>query len=172
MVILSIPIYIVSLGWKTKRDLQNSSTAEVDIKSACHVVKDIEGLTLIPSGVAEKESTAWLDAEKWEQLLSKLQKQADLVIVDSPPADVADAQILASKMDAVLLAIRSGHTRIDLAQATLKRFQLIGARVAGAVLMNRKMNQWALPSTKIKLYKKEETIGVHSEADDAPISLS
>lgn len=104
-----------------------------DIKSARHVVKDVEGMTLIPSGVAENDSTGWLDAEKLTWLLSALQEHADLLIVDSPPVDVADTQILASKMDAVLLAIRAGHTRVDSAQATLKRLRLIGARVAGAV---------------------------------------
>lgn len=145
---------------------------KVDIKSVHHAVKDVEGLTLISSGVVEKESTAWLDAEKWEQLLLELQKHADLVIVDSPPADIADAQILASKMNAVLLAVRPGHTRIDSAQATLRRLQLIGARVAGAVVINRTMNQWVLPSAKIKPHKKEEIIGIHSETDDAPVSLS
>jgi Mrp family chromosome partitioning ATPase len=114
----------------------------LDIKSALHAVEDIKGMTLIPGGVAEKEATGWLDAEKLSQLLSELQKQADLVIVDGPSAEVADAQILASKVNMILLVIRSGHTQLDSAQTTLRRFQLIGARVAGAVL-NRTMQHGA-----------------------------
>ena len=105
-----------------------------DIKSACHVVKGVEGMTLIPGGSIEKESRTWLDTEKWEQLLLELQKQTDLVIVDGPSADVADAQILAAKMDAILLVVQAGHTRADSAQATLRRFRLIGAEVVGVVL--------------------------------------
>ena len=146
----------------------------MDIKNARRVVKDVEGLTLISSGLAEKGSTAWLDVEKWGQLLSELQRQADLVIVDSPPADVADAQILATKMNAVVLAIRAEHTSIDSAQATLRRFQLIGigTRVVGAVLIKRARNHFVLPLAKIKSHKKEEAPGIHSETDEAPISLS
>jgi capsular exopolysaccharide synthesis family protein len=148
----------------------------VDIKDACHAVNDLQGLTLIPGGAAEKELTAWLDVKKWEQLLVKLHKLADLVIVDSPPADVADAQILASKMDAILLAIKAGHTRVDSAQATLKRFQLIDARVAGAVLnrttQSRKINKQILAWFKIKLQKEEKTGEVAGEIDTPAISVS
>jgi capsular exopolysaccharide synthesis family protein len=109
----------------------------LDIKSALHTVKDIKGMTLIPSGVTEKDAKEWLDAEKLAQLMLKLQQQADLVIVDSPPADIADAQILAAKMNAVLLVIQAGHTRLETAQATLRRFRLIDARVVGVVLNQR-----------------------------------
>jgi capsular exopolysaccharide synthesis family protein len=162
-------------GMENQKGFSELLNGRMDIKSARRVVKGVEGLTLISSGASEKESTAWLDSEKWEQLLSELQKQADLVIVDSPPAAVADAQILASKTNAVLLAIRSGHTRIDSAQAVLRRFQLIGigsTRVMGAVLINRTTNPWALLLAKLKLHKKEEAPGIHSETDEAPISLS
>jgi Mrp family chromosome partitioning ATPase len=148
----------------------------VDIKAACHAVNDIQGLTLIPSGAAEKELTAWLDVKKWEQVLAKLHKLADLVIVDGPPADVADAQILASKMDAILLAINAGHTRVDSAQATLKRFQLIDARVAGAILNRttqyREINKQIVAWFKIKLQKKGKTGEVAGEIDTPAISVS
>jgi succinoglycan biosynthesis transport protein ExoP len=169
--------YLHSLfNMENQKGFSELLNGKVDIKNACHVVKDVEGLTLITSGVAEKKSAAWLDTEKWEQLLSGLQKQADLVIVDSPPADVADAQILASKMNAVLLAIRSEHTRIDSAQATLRIFQLIGARVAGAVLVNRTMhyreiNEQFFTWLKTKLRKKKKPGEVDVEIKPSTISL-
>jgi capsular exopolysaccharide synthesis family protein len=115
----------------------------IKTKSAFHSVKDVEGITLIPGGTVEKDVTGWLDTEKLAQLLSTLLEHADLVIVDSPPADVANAQILASKMDAVLLAISAGHTRVNSAQATLRRFKLNGVRVVGAVL-NCTLQSWKI----------------------------
>jgi capsular exopolysaccharide synthesis family protein len=134
----------------------------VDAKSACHAVNDIQGLTLIPSGDAEKELTAWLDVKKWEQLLLKLHKLADLVIVDSPPAEVADAQILASKMDEILLVIEAGHTRVDSVQGTLKKFQMINAKVAGAVLCRTtqylKINKPSSPRFKINVQKMKSRV--------------
>jgi len=106
----------------------------LDISSAGHTVKDIKGMTLIPGGIVEKDATKWLDPKKWEKLLLELQNQVDLVIVDSPSADVADAQVLAAKMDAVLLVIQAGHTRLETAQASLRRFRLIVAGMVGVVL--------------------------------------
>ncbi|MBV5267902.1 MAG: hypothetical protein JZU67_05255, partial [Burkholderiaceae bacterium] len=163
-------------GVENQRGFSELLNDRVDIKSACHFVKDVEGLSLIPSGVSENDSTGWLDAEKLTRLLSCLQQQADLVIVDSPPADVADAQILASKMDAVLLAIRVGHTRVESAQATVRRFQLIGARVAGAVLnhtiQHQKINKQLLTWLKTITAKKLKPAEVDNEIDASPISLS
>jgi Mrp family chromosome partitioning ATPase len=151
---------------ENKNGFRELLNGQLDIKSASRAVKDVAGLTLIPGGGAEKDSTAWLDSKKWENLLSELKQSADLVIVDGPPANVADAQILASKMDAVLLTVRSGHTRIDSAQATLRRFQLIGARVTGAVLNGTSQNQTGtarlLRWLTTKLDKKE----THGETDD------
>jgi polysaccharide biosynthesis transport protein len=105
-----------------------------DIKNVFHTLKDMNGLTVISGGVMGKNMTAWLDAEKLEHLLEGFQEQADLVIVDSPPSDTADAQILASRMDAALLVIHAGNTRIEPAQDTLKRLQLMGGDAIGAVL--------------------------------------
>jgi capsular exopolysaccharide synthesis family protein len=170
--------YLHSLfSMENQRGFSELLNGRVDIKSACHVVNDVEGLTLISSGIAEKKSVASLDTEKWEQLLSGLQKQADLVIVDSPPADVADAQILASKMNAVLLAIRSEHTHIDSAQTTLRIFKLVGARVAGVVLMDRTMhyreiNKQFFTWLKTKLRKKKKPGEVDVEREPSTISLS
>jgi Mrp family chromosome partitioning ATPase len=146
---------------------------EWDLNGASHVVKDVEGLTLIPSGVMEKESKTWLNAKKWEQLLLKLQKQADLVVVDSPRADVADAQILASKVNAVLLAIKPGHTRIEPAQTTLKRLQLTGVWVMGIVWNRTQLSRLKiLPLVKIKLPRRKDTHEINGETRDIPVSPS
>lgn len=132
-----------------------------DIKNVRHMMKDMKGLTVISSGMMEKNATVWMDAEKLEHLLEGLQEQTDLVIVDSPPSDTADAQILASKMDAALLVIRAGHTRVEPAHATLKRLQLIGGKVIGAVLnhatQRRNINWKVLPWLKEKPMAKKKS---------------
>jgi len=152
---------------ENKNGFRELLNGQLDIKNASRAVKDVAGMTLISGGVAEKDSTAWLDAKKWEDLLSELKRSADLVIVDGPPANVADAQILASKMDAVLLTIRSGRTRIDSAQATLRRFQLIGARVTGAVLNGTIQNQKGAAAQLLTWLKAKVSIKeTHGKTDD------
>ena len=160
-------------GLENKNGFAELLNGEWDLNGASHVVKDVEGLTLIPSGVMEKESKTWLNAKKWEQLLLKLQKQADLVIVDSPRADVADAQILASKVNAVLLAIKPGHTRIEPAQTTLKRLQLTGVWVMGIVWNRTQLSRLKiLPLVKIKLPHRKDTHEINGETRDIPVSPS
>jgi Mrp family chromosome partitioning ATPase len=69
-----------------------------------------------------------------DQLLSKLEKAADVVIIDGPPFVVADAMVMASKVDGVLLVVRPGHTRRSLAVGASEQIKRTGARVIGVVL--------------------------------------
>jgi capsular exopolysaccharide synthesis family protein len=107
---------------------------DTDIKSISHSVDGVEGMTLIPSGAITENVISWRNGEKWQEVLLKLQKQADLVIVDGPSVEAASAQILAAKVDVVLLLAKLGETRVDSAISALKRFQFVGSKVAGIVL--------------------------------------
>jgi len=141
----------------------------LDIKSAFQAVGNIEGLILIPGGIASDTLTGWLDAGRLSQLLLDLQSHADLVIVDGPSPDIADAQVFASQMNAILLVIRLGKTRIDSAQAALKRFQLIGGKVIGAVVnsppRNQRINMQALLRMKIKQPKSKDPFEANKAVD-------
>ncbi len=164
-------------GVENQNGLAEIINDRLNIKSAVHAVEGVEKLLVIPGGIAEKDSTEWLDAKKLAQLFEDLQKQSDLVILDSPSAEIADAQVFASRVDAVLLGINAGHTHLDSAQDTLRRFQLLGANVLGAVLnrdiQSRIILKDILPWAKMRLQKKrKEPYGENSESDKAPVSLS
>jgi capsular exopolysaccharide synthesis family protein len=107
---------------------------DTDIKRISRSVDGVEGMTLIPSRAITENLISWRNGEKWQEVLIKLQKQADLVIVDGPSVEVASAQILASKVDVVLMLAKLGETRVDSAISVLKRFQFAGSKVAGVVL--------------------------------------
>jgi capsular exopolysaccharide synthesis family protein len=130
-------------GMENQKGFAEIIKGRTSIKSSCHEIRAVKGLTLIPSGSIEKDAPRWLDSVKLTQVLLTLQEHVDLVIVDSPPADIADAQILASKMDAVLLTAREGHTSIATAQTTLSRLQAISVKVAG-VIFCRTLRHWKI----------------------------
>jgi capsular exopolysaccharide synthesis family protein len=136
-------------------------------------VKDVDGLTLIPSGAAANVSTGWMDAEKWALVLSKLHQPENLVIVDAASSETADAQTLASSVDGVLLVIRAGQTPADSAQATLRRFQLAGAKVLGVVfcsgLHDQVLKTQGFSWARFKLRKKEDHSAGGSKIEDAPV---
>jgi hypothetical protein len=70
------------------------------------------------------------------QLLDQISRHVDMVVIDTPPSMVADAQILSARVDAVLFVIQPGVTRANMARAALESFRRSGARVIG-VVMNR-----------------------------------
>jgi Mrp family chromosome partitioning ATPase len=69
-----------------------------------------------------------------EQILKDLQAMADTVVIDTPPSLVADAGVLAAKVDAVLMVVQPGVTHAEAARVTLETFKRAGARVVGVVL--------------------------------------
>jgi capsular exopolysaccharide synthesis family protein len=93
-------------------------------------------LGIITSGDIPPNPADLLASKKMESILTTAKQAADMVIVDAPPFLVADASILASRMDGVLLVIRPGKTPTDAALSTLEQMKRAGARIVG-VVMNR-----------------------------------
>ncbi|OQY84317.1 MAG: hypothetical protein B6D40_05630 [Anaerolineae bacterium UTCFX3] len=89
---------------------------------------------VLTSGSLPPNPAELLGSARMEQILQEVGRDADLVILDSPPAIVADVQVLAAKVDAVILVIHPGHTHVDSARATLEMLNRAGARVVGVVL--------------------------------------
>ena len=93
-------------------------------------------LCIVTSGDIPPNPADLLGSKKMETILSTAKKTADIVIVDAPPFLVADASILAARVDGVLLVIRPGKTPADAALSTLEQMKRSGARIVG-VVMNR-----------------------------------
>jgi Mrp family chromosome partitioning ATPase len=68
------------------------------------------------------------------QILEILERSADIVIIDGPPFIVADAPVLASKVNGVLLIIQLGHTRAPAIKSMMEQINRSGAKVIGVVL--------------------------------------
>ena len=163
-------------GIPNQRGLGEAFSGRLDLRGVSHALEAVTGLTLIPAGKPREGDPAWLDSERWARILSDLKAQSDLVIVDGPPADSADAQILAARLDAVLLAVRAGHTRALAVKTTRKRLELIEAKVTGVILnqrlRSRSIDRQILSWLKTKIRRKENAYGIHSETKDLPVSSS
>jgi len=97
-------------------------------------IKKVRKVAVLTAGITPPDPAELLSSEKMNLFLSQLEEVADVVIIDGPPLFVADAMILASKVDGVLLVVRPGHTRRSLATTSMERIQSVGARVIGVVL--------------------------------------
>jgi succinoglycan biosynthesis transport protein ExoP len=83
-----------------------------------------------------------LQTERVERVLAELRGEADVIVIDSPPlTEVADALILADAVDAVVVAVRLGHTgRTQLIQLRRMLAQR-GITPAGFVVTTRKRSR-------------------------------
>ena len=97
-------------------------------------IKKVREVAMLTAGDTPPNPTELLSSKKMSQFLADMEEFADVVIIDGPPFIVSDAMILASKVDAVLLVVRPGHTRRSLAKAAMEHMKLVGAKMVGIVL--------------------------------------
>lgn len=94
-----------------------------------------DSLSVLPSGPVPHNPSELLDSGRMLEVIEDLKRRADIVIFDSPPVlSVADATILAAKMDGVLLVVDSGYTRRGTAKRAKEVLQGIGANIVGVVV--------------------------------------
>jgi polysaccharide biosynthesis transport protein len=95
----------------------------------------VNGLKLLTSGKLPGNPSEVVGSERIQYILNCLRQQADLLLIDSPPVlPFADASLLASQSDGVLLVLRASKTRRKAAQDALQNLRQAGARVLGVVL--------------------------------------
>ncbi len=102
-------------------------------------------VSVITAGNPPPNPSELLGSKKMSQILETLGRSADIVIIDGPPFIVADASLLASKVNGVLLIMQLGHTRVPAIKAMMEQINRSGAKVIG-VALNR------LPARTIGYY--------------------
>jgi receptor protein-tyrosine kinase len=93
------------------------------------------GVHVLASGPVPPNPTEILQSQSTRELLGKLRVMFDVVLVDAPPLlPVADAAILGTEADGVILVVRHGRTTRDQLGQAGHRLAAVGARIAGAVV--------------------------------------
>ena len=99
----------------------------------------VPGLRLLPSGALPPNPADILGSQKMQQLLTRLQDTADIVILDAPPVTVAvDASILAAHTDGIVMVVRAGHTRRDRVEQAKELLERFRVKILGAILTDAK----------------------------------
>jgi capsular exopolysaccharide synthesis family protein len=127
--------------------LSNILECGANIQEATFKYKDVQNLnlTVIPSGAPCINPIELMKSKTLSKLLIEISQAADLVIIDSPPLIVADAQILASKVDGVLLVIKSEQSQTELVLGALDQLRRAGANMLGVALN-------CIPRNRISFY--------------------
>lgn len=96
---------------------------------------EIENLQVLTSGEIPPNPSELLGSQRMGQLLDRLSELADVLIFDSPPVlAVADATILSTRVDGLVLVTEAGQTRRDAARQAIDHLQQAGATLLGGVL--------------------------------------
>jgi capsular exopolysaccharide synthesis family protein len=97
-------------------------------------VEGLENVFIITSGSLPPNPMELLASAKMDYILQEASQDVDMIIVDSPPSLVADYQVLATKLDGVLMVIQSRYTRADAAFAMLEQLGRVDGNLLGAVM--------------------------------------
>lgn len=123
------------------RSLSLADAGDHDGDLIAHVVRStpFRGLSLLTCGTLPTNASNLLSGVRMRSLLAVLKERFDLVILDTPPVlATADAGILGSLTDGVLLVVRAGQTDRAAAQRATAQLASSGARVLGVVLNDPK----------------------------------
>ena len=95
----------------------------------------VENLFLIPAGVLPANPSELVGSAIARTTIESLAKEYDIVIIDTPPVHVAaEALILGSMANGVLVVLRAGYSERGAALEAIQRLNNVGAHVLGAVL--------------------------------------
>ncbi len=107
---------------------------EVNLTEALQATP-VPNLQLLTAGPLPPNPADLLSSRTMGYLIEALREQADMIIFDCPPVSVdADAAILATRLEGVVLVVDAGHTRRSPARHSREALSAVGAHVLGVAL--------------------------------------
>ena len=125
-------IFSIQNGLPGLSNLLGSPDVSVD-----DVVHDsgVQGVDLIPSGPTPPNPTELLGSPNMTELLKHLANDYDIVFVDTPPIlVVADASVLASRVDGAIIVVDGSTTKAASLKAALDIIHKTQARMVGGIV--------------------------------------
>jgi capsular exopolysaccharide synthesis family protein len=92
-------------------------------------------LVVLPSGALPRVPGRVLTVERVRAVLDSLEPDFDMIVIDTPPINLlADAALLGTASDAVMLVVRVGHTQVNDLRYAIDQLDSTGAPVIGTLL--------------------------------------
>ncbi|HWH58157.1 MAG TPA: polysaccharide biosynthesis tyrosine autokinase [Terriglobales bacterium] len=124
-----------ALGLGPRVGLSNVLTGGATLQQATVRSSVLPNLYILPAGTPPPNPAELMASAQMLDLLAELREQYDHVIVDTPPTlSVTDAVVLSTRVDAVVLVIRSAQTTKPALRRSRDILAQVNARVAGVLL--------------------------------------
>jgi len=110
--------------------LSNQATLEQAIRTT-----NVNGLDLIPRGQLPPNPSELLMSQKFIDLMANVQKQYDIVIIDTPPIlAVTDAAIIGMQAGTSMVVAGFEKSTVKEVEVSVRRFEQNGIEIKGAIL--------------------------------------
>jgi capsular exopolysaccharide synthesis family protein len=121
-------------GVSHDRGLSNFLAGEDDVASLTFSMADL-GLTAMSAGPIPPNAAELLAGNRLSLLIERLLQDYDHVVIDSPPVmGLADAPLIASRVEGVVWVTEAQGARSALVKTALRRLGSVNARIFGGVL--------------------------------------
>jgi capsular exopolysaccharide synthesis family protein len=94
----------------------------------------INGVWAVPSGTVSASPDALLSSPSMRRLLMEARQLSDMVLIDTSPILTSDVAFLLPEVDGVLVVVKAGTTKPELAQRSSEMLKRLKAPVLGVVL--------------------------------------
>ncbi|CAM3177564.1 Polysaccharide biosynthesis tyrosine autokinase [Sphingomonas antarctica] len=122
------------VGSNNEMGVSNYLTGHDRVEDLLHGSSE-DGLSVITAGPQPPNAAELLTGDRLDQLIAALLKSYDHVVVDSPPVmGLADAPLIASKVEATIFVVESHGIRRSLVHVALDRLRAANGRLAGVLL--------------------------------------
>jgi polysaccharide biosynthesis transport protein len=130
---LKCPMVHECMGISQFPGLWDVLEGERSVDSCLHQVGDLP-LWILPSGLVSGRTLELYDTRKISDMLKKIKKQYEHIIIDAPPIlPLADMHMLAEMADTLVLVVRAGLTPRVVVE---KAVRTIGAARNACIILN------------------------------------
>jgi len=121
-------------GVTNDRGLSNFLAGQDDIPSLIFTIEDL-GLVAMAAGPIPPNAAELLTGSRLSLLIERLHDQFDHIVIDSPPVmGLADAPLIASRVEGVVYTVESHGIRSTLVKTALARLTSANTHIFGGVL--------------------------------------
>ena len=122
------------LGLSNQQGLSNFLTGSDNVDSLIHRT-DHDGLFVMTAGPQPPSAAELLASDRYGRLLEELATRFDHIVCDAPPVmGLADAPLIASRVEGLIFVIESHGTKKSMARLAIARLKAAEAQIIGAVL--------------------------------------